>query len=290
MTSEYEEMSGAGHRAMKESIAKLDAKLDEMMEAFDIKIKNLHEKLDAIIPPVMAATEIPATLPGRSNDELYLSIESVREVVSKNLLVYNKNLVNRVNTIERRLIEFERYFHYSNHNSRKNNLEIDGIPRSVTQIALEDTVIKVLNAVPGIQCDPDNIEACHRITSRSSTTIVKFHSRKTKDAIFKNRKKYASLDTNALGIGYGRIYINHNLTPIHKELSDNCRELKRQKLIEDTWTLNANVKIRGCDGAVHGIDHEMDLYRLFPNHLNFTFDVDFLANAEEFDEYLEFDD
>ena len=50
-------------------------------------------------------------------------------------------------------------------------------------------MIKVLNAVPGIQCEPDNIEAYHRITSGSATTIVKFHSRKTKDTIFKNRKR-----------------------------------------------------------------------------------------------------
>ena len=76
--------------------------------------------------------------------------------------------------IERRLVDFECNNQFSNHNSRKNNMEIDGIPGSITQDPLENTVCKIFNSVPNIQCQPEHLEACHRITARSATTIIKF--------------------------------------------------------------------------------------------------------------------
>ena len=168
-------------------------------------------------------------------------------------------------------------------------MEIDGIPRSITQDQLENTVCKIFNSVPNIQCQPEHLEACHRITARSATTIIKFKNRKMKEKIVDNRKKITAIDTESLGIGSTRIYLNNNLTPKHKELAFNCHQLKRDKLIEDAWNSNANVKVRGKDGLIHNIEHELDLYRLFPDYGKFTFHIDFLANAEEYEEYIEYD-
>ena len=77
----------------------------------------------------------------------------------------------RINTIERRLVDFVRNNQFSNRNSRKNNMEIDGIPSSITQDQLENIVCKIFNSVPNIQCQPEHLEACHRITARSTTTL-----------------------------------------------------------------------------------------------------------------------
>ena len=76
---------------------------------------------------------------------------------------------------------------------------------------------------------------------------------------------------------------------MHKTLAYNCRKLKRGKYIHDTWTFDGNVKIRGEDDNIHNINHEMDLYRLFPEYNEFSFHTDFLANAEEFEEYFVYD-
>ena len=103
------------------------------------------------------------------------------------------------------------------------------------------------------------------------------------------KKEFVNIDLVALGLGSGKIFVNNNLTPINKELSFNCRKLKREQLISDTWSSNGYVKLRGNDDSVFSINHEIDLFRLFPNYSEFTFDTDFLANAEEFEEYLVYD-
>ena len=60
-----------------------------------------------------------------------------------------------------------------------------------------------------------------------------------KEKIMDNRKKITAIDTESLGIGSTRIYLNNNLTPKHKELAFNCRQLKQDKLLEDAWNSNA---------------------------------------------------
>ena len=296
---EIENMSGAAHREMKATITKLENKVDASIKRlddsidtllldFEGKINSCLLKLNTLTSASSSLSQVPA-LPGRSNDELYESIQAVREVVFENLLVSNKKLMMRINSIERRVVAIERNFLFSSVNSRKNNIEVDGIPKSVPHTKLEETVCKIFNAVPDLNCLPEQIEACHRINAKSQTTILKFKNRKTRDRILKNRKEISAIDPNLLGLGSTKIYVNSNLTPMHKTLAFNCRKLKRDKYIHDTWTFDGNVKIRGEDDKIHNINHEMDLYRLFPEYNEFSFHTDFLANAEEFEEYFVYD-
>ena len=50
-------------------------------------------------------------------------------------------------------------------------MEIDGIPLTITHNQLENTVCKIVNSVNDMQLK--HLEACHRITARSATTILK---------------------------------------------------------------------------------------------------------------------
>ena len=83
----------------------------------------------------------------------------------------NVKLVGQVTRLERKCWENEQY-------SRRECIEISGIPQSIRQLDLGKTVLHVIDA----PVDPQNIEACHRLKSddngRSNKVIVKFRKRK----------------------------------------------------------------------------------------------------------------
>ena len=55
-------------------------------------------------------------------------------------------------------------------------LNFNGLPESIRDDQLEDTVIKVLDKI-GVVVNSDNIQACHRLHIKNRT-IVKFVNRK----------------------------------------------------------------------------------------------------------------
>ena len=107
--------------------------------------------------------------------------------------------------------------------------------------------------------------------------------------ILEQSKDFTKVKTEALGIGKCRLFVNNNLTPKLKNLGFNCRKLKRLNLIENTWSFNGVAKIKLLNGHVKKISHELDLFKEFPHFEDFSFDVDFLANTEEFEEWADYD-
>ena len=64
-------------------------------------------------------------------------------------------------------------------------------------------------------------------------------------------------------------------------LAQNCRFLKWDGEIRDTWTINSSLKFKLLCGTIKNISHDIDLYSQFPNYNKFTFDADFCSNALE---------
>ena len=81
--------------------------------------------------------------------------------------------------------------------SCKNNIEILGIPNSIPDDALENTVVSICKD-SGVETDPKDIEGCHRLPfSRNSRAqdkrvIVKFVNRKHPEALFRDKKRINS--------------------------------------------------------------------------------------------------
>ena len=270
-----DQSTGATHRAMKESIKGLDDKIELLDEKIENNFKGLSEKFHVFC----------STL-DKNQVELTALISAVRDVVNKNLLVNNRRLLMRINTLERRVVELERTVIRNGQNSRKNNLELSGIPRSVDHGALKSMVSNIISKMSTeTQCTSKDIEACHRMSATNPTTIVKFKSREIVDNILKNKKdlKKVKTDENT------RLFVNHNLCPELKEISYNCRILKRKNLIEDTWNAHGTVSLKEKNGHVSKPNHILDLFRLFPDFDGFTFDREFCANAEEDDEWSAYD-
>ena len=187
---------------------------------------------------------------------------------------------NKINQLENKVISLEANTNSLEQYGRRNNLEISGIPDSISNNELEDKVIEILSKVD-VNVSKNDIEACHRMgksKKSSKRTIVRFVNRRYAKKALINRKKLITMDKSSLGLS-NDVFINENLTPQNGKIYFHCRQLKRIRKIENTYTRDGIVQIASPDieGGKHvKIFHMNSLYELFPDH-------DFGKDAKEED-------
>ena len=197
---------------------------------------------------------------------------------------YNEN-ASIIEALQYKLSSVEFACHRSQQNSRKFNLELDGIPTEVGDepADLEKTVIKLLEKMD-VPCESKDIEAVHRLPSKTGVikgTIIRFHRRKMRDDVLKNKMKLKKLKDWQLDIpgltDESAIYAKPNLCPYYKMLAFNCRVLKKSDMISGTSVDDDGiVKIKTHDNQTEKIQHETKLRRMFPQFRFFKF-----GNAQE---------
>ena len=94
--------------------------------------------------------------------------------------------------LQQRVIDLERQCWANAQYSRRDCLEVAGIPESVKQKELEDKVLRIFKKV-GCDIPSDNIEDCHR-DGRHNNVIIKFSKRKDCQQIFSVTKDLSKLD------------------------------------------------------------------------------------------------
>ena len=90
-------------------------------------------------------------------------IINLKEVIIRNLQNENKRLDDEVNQLHEKIISLESKSNSVEQYGRRNNMEINGIPNSISDDSLEPTVISVLSKATNVHVTADDIEACHRI-------------------------------------------------------------------------------------------------------------------------------
>lgn len=130
---------------------------------------------------------------------------------------------------------------------RRAMLEIAGIPKSKEENPeiLSVTLFKSL----GINVQETDIEACHRISQRENANIiVKFHSRKIRDQVLRERRQLRGKTTHDFGLNVERapakIFINESLTRRNKELFRLAQNFKNENGFRFLWTRNGSIFIR----------------------------------------------
>ena len=154
--------------------------------------------------------------------------------------------------------------------SRREFIEISGIPQSIEQIDLERTILNVFDKI-GAPVDPQNIEACDRLKSddngRSNKVIFKFS--KNKDMVWVMNKKKSLKNANLDGTGLSpstSLFINSSLCSYYKYLWSTCKGLWSSKLISSFWVSNGSLRIKLGDNTVKSVTHKDDLNALFPGN------------------------
>ena len=181
--------------------------------------------------------------------------------ISRNV---NNKLVDQVTRLGWNCWKNEQY-------SRRECIEISGIPQSITQLDLEKTVLHVFDKIDA-PVDLQNIEACHRLKSddkgRSNKVIVKFS--KCKDMVqVMNKKtslKNANLDGTSLPPSTS-FFINPSLCSYYKYLRSKCKALWPGKLISSFWVSYGSLRIKLGNNTVKSVSDKDDLKVLFPGNL-----------------------
>ena len=160
--------------------------------------------------------------------------------------------------------------------SRRNNLEIHGIPNDILDENLENTILEILNinSLTSEEITNFDIEACHRLPGKRGypkPVIIKFLCRKVRDEILFNRENLYDIDLSKYGYDEDKntLYINDNLSPHSKNIKYHCRNLRRDGIIKIYTFEHCNFKIKFVEGdRWYKINHEDDLYSLFPEYFN----------------------
>ena len=108
---------------------------------------------------------------------------------------------NRI--LERKCAANEQY-------SRRECLEISGIPDGISDNNLEENVWKIFNET-GVAVNSRAVEACHRLNQRANPkkVIIKLSKRKDVAGVMNNKKKLKCMKPQNIGLPSGcKIYIN----------------------------------------------------------------------------------
>ena len=110
------------------------------------------------------------------NNNVLVEIRKLNESFSK--LQAEVSVTKQVNTLlSSRLVSRERQCWLNAQYSRRECLDIVGIPSEVEADALEEKVIAIFEKL-GCNISTECIESCHRISKKNPTVIVKFSQRK----------------------------------------------------------------------------------------------------------------
>ena len=178
----------------------------------------------------------------------------------KHLQVHSNQQSKAVFDLENELASFQQY-------NRRENIEIMGIPNTVTGSELEAKVVSILNSI-GCNISSYDIVACHRLKSKnfnqSYNTIVRFTNRKIAYYALRNRKHLKWYYP-----AFPNLFIVENLCPRYKSIFDKCMELKRDGKIQYVWSYNGTVHYKTPgeqDGYGTKVFHISELNQRFNIH------------------------
>lgn len=184
----------------------------------------------------------------------YAKIEADLSIVR----TVSNNMKDHIITLEHKCSSNEQY-------SRRECLEISGIPENTADTKLEDKVRDVLEK---IDCNvkPKNIEACHWVKTKHGgrRVIIKLSKRKDADKIRKNKKMLKNTNLTSLGI-HNPVYINDSLCRYYKSLWIKCKRLRDGNQIHSFWITNGSIRLKLSETSrVQEITHISDLEEHFP--------------------------
>ena len=212
---------------------------------------NLMEKINKLIGIVdKMQTDI---------DTLAINNRTQSNFIS-NLSKDNKLLNDRLQKSEIELLNLSQY-------SRRQNIELSGVPENISQRHLENHVLEVLASI-GIHLQSYDLVAVHRlgkfIKNKNRNVIIRFINRKNAYTAIQYSWK---LSKSKL-----KYYINENMCHANRQIFNKCYRLKKNGDIFDVWFENGVVSMMiNENDQPCSIQHISDIdYFLFED---FNFDI-----------------
>ena len=183
------------------------------------------------------------------------------------------SLEDKVANQDEKIKSMEKELYTSSQQSRRINLEVQGIPDTLHDDFLKQACIEIFETT-GITVKKKDIEAAHRLPSRNhlreKPVIVRFASRTKCEDILKNKKKIADFKRGDGSVLQDkRYFINNNNCRYYNSLEFYCRKLKRAGEIIGFKSSEGSLRVSLDVNTSRRITHYDDLVDLFPN---FTFE------------------
>lgn len=175
-------------------------------------------------------------------------------------------ITKRTNSLlEERVISLEKQCWANAQYSRRECVEISGIPAIVNHEDLEDKVVQIFGNV-GCQISREGIEACHRVRRGSDNVIVKFSKRKVCQSVLSVKRDLKKLENDVVGLpGNAKIFVNQSLCSYYKMLWAKSKKLHTLGKINSFYVSNSTIKIRIQEGSEPiSITHTADFEEHFP--------------------------
>ena len=173
-----------------------------------------------------------------------------------------------VTTLQRKqIIALERQCWSKEQYSRREYLEISGIPDNIDENKLEETVLEIFEKID-VVIQQENIEACHWLRSDRSgkKVIIKFSKRKDTDVVRKSKKKLKTVKLTSLGIS-NPVYINDSLCKYYKYLWSKCKKLLNGGFMHSFWITNGTIRLKLNESFLpKNVSHFVDLEEMFPGN------------------------
>jgi len=137
--------------------------------------------------------------------------------------------------------------------TRKNSLELHGIPEDI-DLPMAEIVCKVAEAI-GVELECDDVEIAHRLNRKKGIKpiIAKFVSHKDKSRLYKARVQLKDSTVPSVFPNYAgpittdppmRIFINENLTQYRKEMMSLALQKKNDQKITNAWSLDGKIFVK----------------------------------------------
>ena len=135
--------------------------------------------------------------------------------------------------------------------TRKNSLEIHGVPESAYSTT-EEVVLKLAEALE-VPISPQDVEISHKLKQKGNKQIiVKFANHKIKSNIYKSRAKLKNVkvsnlfpSANAATRAAGdHIFLHENLTSYRKKIVNRANEMRRDGVLLSVWTLDGKIYVK----------------------------------------------
>lgn len=173
------------------------------------------------------------------------------------LTTENTALRKRVEELEARQDESEQY-------SRRNTLEIHGVPFQKNEDVVG--IVKTVGRALDFPIDDMQIDACHRLGNRDNSgkppgIVVKMVRRIDAEGLLQKRRVKRNLNTHDIGMREALaqvVYVNESLSPGRRRLLAAARQVKRDKAYTYLWIRAGKIFMRKSQGDPVKVLNVMD--------------------------------
>ena len=210
----------------------------------------------------------------KSNEYLETQVKDLRSEVQKLNTINCENkpesplhdIQLEIETLKASMIRNEKDLSQFMQYNRRENIEIAGIPKNVSDSDLEGVVVDILGRIGVRNISSYDIAGCHRLKNRktsSSNVIVRFVCRKRVYECFENVNNIKTAVPE-----FQNLQIFENLCPRYQKLFQRCEDLWAQNKIKQLWTYNGQIHIKKTTNNNERskmILHDRDIDYHFPN-------------------------